>query len=149
MTRSSLSPPSLLSLSWSPSLALLTVLSPYSPISRGSSVKFLSGMGIFLVTYSQITSILYFSCAEMGMIGAPSATVPGGEATRPLLSLSLLSPLFPHLLPHPSLPHLLTLHKLEYLLVLVLSLCISDQVNLVLQDYDVFQFHDLNGCQMF
>lgn len=26
--------------------------------------------------YSQITSILYFSCAEMGMTGAPSATVP-------------------------------------------------------------------------
>ncbi len=45
-------------------------------MSRGSEVKSLTGIGIFLVMYSQITSMLYLSWAEMGMIGAPSATVP-------------------------------------------------------------------------
>ncbi len=45
-------------------------------MSRGSEVKSLTGMGIFLEMYSQMTSILYLSWAEMGMIGAPSATVP-------------------------------------------------------------------------
>lgn len=42
----------------------------------GGSIKFLSGMGIFFTIYSHTTSILYFSCAEMGTTGAPSATVP-------------------------------------------------------------------------
>ena len=35
-------------------------------------------MGIFFERYSQMTSMLYLSWAEMGMIGAPSATVPDG-----------------------------------------------------------------------
>jgi len=39
-------------------------------------VKSLIGTGIFLVMYSHSTSMLYFSCAEIGIIGAPSATVP-------------------------------------------------------------------------
>ena len=34
-------------------------------------------MGMFFVMYSQTTSMLYLSWAEMGMTGAPSATVPG------------------------------------------------------------------------
>ena len=46
------------------------------PISRGSPIKFRSGVGIFLQMYSQMTSMLYLSWAEMGMMGAPSATVP-------------------------------------------------------------------------
>ena len=46
-------------------------------MSLGSEVKSLRGTGIFLVTYSHTTSILYFSCADIGMIGAPSAMVPG------------------------------------------------------------------------
>jgi hypothetical protein len=47
-------------------------------ISLGLEVKSLIGMGIFLERYSQMTSMLYLSCAEIGMMGAPSATVPGG-----------------------------------------------------------------------
>ncbi len=42
----------------------------------GSEVKSLNGTGIFFSMYSQTTSMLYFNCAEMGMTGAPSATVP-------------------------------------------------------------------------
>lgn len=41
----------------------------------GGEMKFLSGMGILFTMYSQTTSILYFSCAEIGTTGAPSATV--------------------------------------------------------------------------
>lgn len=41
----------------------------------GGDTKFLSGIGIFLTMYSHTTSMLYFSCAETGTIGAPSATV--------------------------------------------------------------------------
>jgi hypothetical protein len=47
-------------------------------ISLGLEVKSLIGIGIFLERYSQMTSMLYLSCAEIGMMGAPSATVPGG-----------------------------------------------------------------------
>ena len=45
-------------------------------ISLGSEVKSLCGTGIFFMMYSQTTSMLYFSWAEMGITGAPSATVP-------------------------------------------------------------------------
>ncbi|EZA59045.1 hypothetical protein X777_15686 [Ooceraea biroi] len=45
-------------------------------ISRGSDVKSRIGTGIFFVMYSHSTSMLYFNCAEIGIIGAPSATVP-------------------------------------------------------------------------
>lgn len=45
-------------------------------MSLGSDVKSLRGTGIFLIMYSQMTSMLYFSWAEMGIIGAPSAMVP-------------------------------------------------------------------------
>ena len=48
-------------------------------ISWGSEVKSRRGAGIFLTIYSQITSTLYLSWADMGITGAPSATVPGGE----------------------------------------------------------------------
>ena len=41
-----------------------------------------------------------------------------------------------------------TLHKPEYLLVLVLCLRLLDDVNLVLEDDDVFQLHDLNGREV-
>ena len=53
-------------------------------MSLGWEVKSLTGMGIFLERYSQITSILYLSWAEIGMMGAPSATVPerGGRGER-------------------------------------------------------------------
>lgn len=50
----------------------------FLPMSLGSDVKSLMGTGIFLTMYSQTTSMLYFSCAEIGMMGAPSATVPAG-----------------------------------------------------------------------
>lgn len=46
------------------------------PMRRGSEVKSLGGTGIFFTMYSQTTSILYFNWAEIGIIGAPSATVP-------------------------------------------------------------------------
>lgn len=42
----------------------------------GGATKFLSGMGILLTRYSQTTSMLYFSWAEIGTTGAPSAMVP-------------------------------------------------------------------------
>lgn len=45
-------------------------------IRRGNDVKSRIGTGIFFVIYSHRTSILYFSCAEIGTTGAPSATVP-------------------------------------------------------------------------
>ena len=45
----------------------------------GGEVKFLSGIGIFLTIYSHTTSMLYFSWAEIGTTGAPSATVPWKE----------------------------------------------------------------------
>lgn len=46
-------------------------------MSLGSDMKSLIGTGIFLCIYSQTTSILYFSCADTGIMGAPSAIVPG------------------------------------------------------------------------
>lgn len=52
------------------------------PMSLGSDVKSLMGTGIFLTMYSQTTSMLYFSWAEMGMMGAPSATVPAGGTLK-------------------------------------------------------------------
>mmetsp|Transcript_48885 Transcript_48885/g.104361 ORF Transcript_48885/g.104361 Transcript_48885/m.104361 type:complete len:230 (+) Transcript_48885:681-1370(+) len=42
----------------------------------GSPVKSRTGTGIEFVMYSATTSMLYRSCAEMGTIGALSATVP-------------------------------------------------------------------------
>mmetsp|Transcript_11437 Transcript_11437/g.41850 ORF Transcript_11437/g.41850 Transcript_11437/m.41850 type:complete len:253 (+) Transcript_11437:140-898(+) len=45
-------------------------------IISGDEVKSRTGTGIFLTMYSATASILYFSCAEMGTIGAPSAMVP-------------------------------------------------------------------------
>jgi hypothetical protein len=34
------------------------------------------------------------------------------------------------------------------LLMLISSLRVLDEINLVLQDENVFQLHDFNGCQM-
>lgn len=45
----------------------------------GGEMKFLSGMGIFFTIYSHTTSILYFNCAETGITGELSATVPWTE----------------------------------------------------------------------
>ena len=39
-------------------------------------MKSLIGTGIFFSIYSHTTSILYLSWAEIGIMGAPSATVP-------------------------------------------------------------------------
>jgi len=43
----------------------------------------------------------------------------------------------------------LTLDKLEHLLILLVCLTLFDQIDLVLQDYDVVQLHDLDRSQMF
>jgi hypothetical protein len=51
-------------------------LKEHLPISLGSDVKSRRGTGIFLIIYSQITSILYLSWADIGIMGAPSAMVP-------------------------------------------------------------------------
>lgn len=48
------------------------------PIRRGCEIKSRSGTGIFLTKYSQTASTLYLSCADTGIIGAPSAIVPIG-----------------------------------------------------------------------
>ena len=45
-------------------------------MSLALEVKSLTGTGIFLQINSQITSMLYLSCAEIGTTGAPSAIVP-------------------------------------------------------------------------
>lgn len=42
----------------------------------------------------------------------------------------------------------LTLHEGEDLLVLLFGLTLLHQVNLVLQNEDVLQLHDLYGCQV-
>ena len=41
-----------------------------------------------------------------------------------------------------------TLHKFKDLLILVFGLCVSNEINFVLKDDDVFQLHYLNSCQM-
>ena len=46
------------------------------PISLGVDRKSLGGTGIFLTTYSHTASMLYLSWADIGITGAPSATVP-------------------------------------------------------------------------
>lgn len=45
-------------------------------IMLGGATKLRTGTGIFFTMYSHTTSMLYFSCAEMGTMGAPSAIVP-------------------------------------------------------------------------
>lgn len=42
----------------------------------------------------------------------------------------------------------LTLYEGEDLLILLFGLALLHQVNLVLQDEDVLQLHDLYGCQV-
>ena len=54
----------------------LQVTRRHSPISLGLDEKSLKGIGIFFTMYSHTTSILYLSWADIGIIGAPSATVP-------------------------------------------------------------------------
>lgn len=49
-------------------------------------MKSLKGTGIFFVMYSHKTSILYLSCAEIGITGAPSATVPNLEKKKDLFN---------------------------------------------------------------
>mmetsp|Transcript_6873 Transcript_6873/g.13822 ORF Transcript_6873/g.13822 Transcript_6873/m.13822 type:complete len:304 (-) Transcript_6873:343-1254(-) len=49
-------------------------------IMRGSEVKSRIGTGMALAMYSATTSMLYRSCAEIGMIGDFSATVPSMNA---------------------------------------------------------------------
>lgn len=39
-------------------------------------MKSRTGTGILFTMYSQTTSMLYLSWAEIGIMGAPSATVP-------------------------------------------------------------------------
>ena len=53
----------------------------FLPINLGSDKKSLLGTGIFLTIYSHITSILYLSWADTGIIGAPSAIVPRKHKT--------------------------------------------------------------------
>ena len=64
------------------------IISSYTnlPISLGSDVKSLIGTGIFFTIYSQMTSMLYFSWADMGMIGAPSAIVPNSRHNNHIIN---------------------------------------------------------------
>lgn len=41
-----------------------------------------------------------------------------------------------------------TLNKLQNLIILVLGLALFDQINLVLENENVLQLHDLNGSQV-
>jgi hypothetical protein len=45
-------------------------------IRRGEEVKSRGGMGMRFTMYSFMASMLYFSWAEMGIMGAELATVP-------------------------------------------------------------------------
>jgi len=90
--------PGLISISWPTFSTPLSILPPATPpfrsstsqpglltskdriiISFGSHVKSLSGIGTFLTIYSQTTSILYLSWADIEITGAFSATVPSNE----------------------------------------------------------------------
>ena len=51
-------------------------------MSRGWVVKSRGGIGMRLTIYSLIASILYLSCAEIGIIGADAATVPNSQSLR-------------------------------------------------------------------
>lgn len=39
--------------------------------------------------------------------------------------------------------------ELGYRLVMLFGVLLLQQINLVLEDYDSIQFHDLDGCKMF
>mmetsp|Transcript_21382 Transcript_21382/g.72420 ORF Transcript_21382/g.72420 Transcript_21382/m.72420 type:complete len:228 (-) Transcript_21382:269-952(-) len=69
-------PPATPPLSFSTSSPGLFTSKERMTISRGSEVKSRRGTGTALARYSQTQSTLYFKTAEMGMIGAASATVP-------------------------------------------------------------------------
>lgn len=84
--------------------------------------------------------MLYFSCAEIGMMGAPSATVPAGDTRRQVKDSEEEMSAYSR--------SVLTLHEGEDLLVLLFGLTLLHQVDLVLQDEDVLQLHDLYGCQV-
>jgi hypothetical protein len=58
---------------------------------RGSLVKSRGGIGIRLTIYSLIASILYLSCAEIGIIGADAATVPIHQPITPLTFIPLIN----------------------------------------------------------
>lgn len=110
---------------------------------RAGETKSRFGTGILLQMYWQMTSMLYRSCAEIGTIGAPSAQVPevgekGGrgnaferEGDR---SKKILQEL--------------TFDKVHNLGVLLFGLRLLHQVNFVLENDDVLQLHNLNGCQV-
>ncbi len=71
------------------------------------------GTGIFLTMYSQTASILYFSCADMGITGAPSAIVPVTMRKQcVIMNLRTSPPLTSHINTRPL------QHMLNYAVVL-------------------------------
>lgn len=136
-----------------------------------------TGTGIFFTMYSHTASMLYLSCAEMGTTGAPSAMVPCSAPQKPLAGRLHAPPLqvgccqcvrravaglvcscaADNLRREPSVrgptqagcrlgpPHLD--ERLD-LVVLRGGLGLIYEVDLVLQDDDVLQLHDLHGRQV-
>jgi hypothetical protein len=90
------------------------------------------GMGMRLTMYSLTASMLYFSCADMGTMGEDSATVPveGGQrgANEGRIQRTF----------NEGGDALLVLQRLRLL----------NEVDFVLEDNYVLQFHDLDCCEM-
>lgn len=100
-------------------------------------MKFLSGMGIFFTMYSQITSMLYFSWADIGTTGAPSAIVPCSMSKKGS-DLERQDTCYNEMVTSIDLDEFLDcfmlIHRCTFL----------DKVNLVLQNGDMLETHDLN-----
>ena len=105
-------------------------------ISRGSEVKFRDGTGIVFTMYSFTASILYFSCAEMGTIGEDSATVPCWMVSNWTKASRRKGRMIQ------------TFHESRNLFLMFQSLSFLDEIDLVLENDDVFEFHDFYSGKM-
>jgi hypothetical protein len=100
---------------------------------RGSEVKSRTGMGMRLTMYSFTASMLYFSCAEMGTMGEDSATVPFCSSQK---------------LQRKGIADTITFDERRYTFLVFERSSLFDEIDLVLQDDDVLQLHDLHGGEM-
>lgn len=110
----------------------------------GGEVKFLSGMGIFFTMYSQITSMLYFSWADIGTTGAPSAIVPCSNKQKRIRSTrkeeirTITREMVNSIDLDEFLDCFMLIHRCTFL----------DKINFVLQNDDMLKTHDFNSSKM-
>jgi hypothetical protein len=81
--------------------------------------------------YSFTASMLYLSCADIGTMGDDSATVPGAEFNN-----------------STKVGAERTLDERGDALLVLQRLRLLYEIDLVLEDDDVFELHDLDGCEM-